>query len=486
MDITHAARRFFGGTLLSRISGLLRDIITAYCCGATPLVAAFFVAFRLSHLFRRVFGEGAMHSAFVPTFETIKKDSEKRAVLFYRDLTVHLTLLLIGVIVAAMVGIYWCYPDSSISSLTIVMLPSLLFICLYGVNSSLLNCSNSFFLPGIAPAAFNALWIITLLLSQSWEERAQLNLLAYSVVFGCFLQWLVTFPLAHREISTHLGSFWKGFQFGSEDVKKLARPFSLAVTGIAATQINSAVDPLFARMSEASGPAYLWYAIRMQQLPLALFSLSITSALFPAISAAASDPPTYLNLLRTGIRRALSIIIPSTIALFTLGFEAISLLFGRGEFDTADAIQTNRCLIAYGVGLIPMTLSILLANALHAKGRYKRTALISLGAMVLNIGLNSGFVFYLGWGATSVALATSISAWAQSLALTYSFDKKLFNFRAICLMAVAALLAGLIALATQAYLWPGLIGPSIALVASLFFLTKLFGEEDLLILCRLS
>ena len=164
--ILQSTLRFASGTVLSRVSGLLRDMSMAFCFGTTPEIAAFLVAFRLANLLRRIFGEGALLNGFIPHFESCRSESPKQASQFFRDLFFSVTLLLlflIGIIELALYsGLHYALlstENQQILWLTMLMLPGVLFICLFSLCSGLLQCENHFFLTGFAPVAFNIIWI---------------------------------------------------------------------------------------------------------------------------------------------------------------------------------------------------------------------------------------------------------------------------------------------------------------------------------------
>lgn len=413
-SILSSAKRFFSGTLLSRFSGLFRDVMMAFAFGTHETVAAFLAAFRLAHLLRRILGEGCLQSAFIPLFEDIRKDDPTKAFSFFRDLTLILTLLLILIIAFSMLGVgsilYWGDLTSSqyeITFLLLLMMPSLLFICLFGLNASLLQCEKSYFTPSVAPVAFNFIWMLGV--AFLWKTPAQQAMpwLACAVVLGCLFQWIMTVPATVRSLRHQISQ-----PFSFQLLKKFLLPFFLGMTGIAATQINSALDTVFARFADSEGPALLWYAIRLEQLPLALFGIALSGALLPPLSRAIKnqDLASFRSFLQFAIRRSVGFALPMTLALLLMGDGCVNLLYGRGGFTDQSTIRTTQCLWGYALGLLPNTLVLILAPAFYAQGNYRTPALASFLSMVLNAGLNAWMVFGLGLGAASVALATSISA----------------------------------------------------------------------------
>jgi len=193
----------------------------------------------------------------------------------------------------------------------------------------------------------------------------------------------------------------------------MIRPMALGVMGVGAMQINSALDSIFARIADLAGPAYLWYAIRVQQLPLALFGLALSGALLPPLSRAMREGnlERYRNLLSGSLRQAAALIIPCAFGLFALGAPGLNLLYGRGDFSSADLRETLLCLWAYGIGVVPASFVLLLAAGCYAKKSYGSPMFASLISVAVNVLLNAFLVFGLHWGAVSIALATSVSAW---------------------------------------------------------------------------
>lgn len=404
--ILHAALRFLSGTTLSRISGLARDITMAACFGATASVAAFLVAFRLAHLLRRVLGEGALQTAFIPLYEKFRKENPRRAEQFFLDLKGTLFVSLIGIVLAGMLLIYG-FGYGEIASLSILLLPSLPFICLFGLNAALLQCQNHYFIPGVAPVAFNVLWIIGALFLRGLPEADAMSALAYFVVVGCAAQWAMTLPQVLPVWHLH-----KKISLFSNDVIALLTPLSLAVIGVAASQINSALDAVFARYASLEAPAYLWYAIRIQQLPVALIGVALSGAILPPLSRAVQGGAHdhFTSLINKSLITVTALMASITVGIFFFGDFIIRLIYGHGDFSAEAVSETSLCLIGYAIGLIPIAWVLVLAPGCNAKGLYKQPAAASTISMAANVGFNALFIFGLGWGAFSIALATSLSA----------------------------------------------------------------------------
>jgi putative peptidoglycan lipid II flippase len=420
-SIARSARRFFSGTMLSRLTGMLRDMSMAYVFGTHPAIAAFMLAFRLSHLLRRLFGEGALQSAFIPEFEHLRHSHSENAFKFFRDLSVGLSLFLIGIIGLGCAGLFLILHLIPLSAdnrdvifLTLIMLPSLLFICLYGFNSSLLQCERVFFIPSAAPVAFNIIWILIVLSLKQEETGRAVTQLAYSITLATFAQWLMTVPSTLRILKKNITfEIYEKLSLYSKEIQKLLNPLFLGIVGVAATQVNNAVDSLFAWYAQEEGPALLWYAIRIQQLPLALFGIAIAGAILPPLSRAikASDQEKYSYFLRYALQHTVTLMLPLTAFLLIAGDSCINFIYGRGDFTAYSILGTTECLWAYAAGLLPSSLVLILAPACYAQQHYTTPAYASLLSMISNFILNFILIGLFKWGAASVALATSLSAW---------------------------------------------------------------------------
>jgi putative peptidoglycan lipid II flippase len=432
--IHRSIRAFFSGTLLSRISGMLRDMSMAYVFGTKASIAAFMVAFRLAHTLRRLLGEGALQAAFIPEFEELRRQNEKQAFSFFRDLTLTLTCLL-TTLIALLCGALFIFlskekvfSDREVFYLTFLMLPSVLFICLYGVNASFLQCQKKYFIPSMAPVAFNFVWILGVFHLQNIPAQEAMPILALYVVAACFFQWLCTVPSTHSEQKNiNIRSIPR--QFFSQDMRRLIRPLLLGMLGVAASQINHVVDSLFAFFADPEGPAILWYAMRIQQLPLALFGIAISSAILPPLSRAAKSqrPKDYLHFLQHGLFQTWAFMLPLTALIFLMGDACVNLLYGRGDFSLHSIMATTHCLWAYSWGLIPSALILILAPACYAKNNYRLPAFAAFATIICNTSLNILFIQGFGWGAISVAMATSISAWGNFFWLSYYFSRQGIN-----------------------------------------------------------
>lgn len=425
------ARRFFSGTLLSRISGMGRDLSMAFAFGDHPSVAAFMVAFRLSNLFRRLLGEGPLQSAFIPHFEGLRSQNSTQATFFFRKLVSLLTVIILGIIFFSEIGVAAVLHFGNLSEsnreiveLTGWLFPGLLFICLYGLNISLLNCYNSFFIPSVAPFICNLIWIGSALWLRHENPSFAMSALTKWVVIGFVAQWLLTLPLTLKYARATLKD-WLTIEIPPE-VKKLIKTFSLGAIGVGAMQINSLADAFFARYADIRGPTYLWYSIRLEQLAFAVFGVACVMTIAPRLSRAIKEcnQETAQKLFSLSYKRIMTIMIPCTFAIIALGLSAVNLIYGRGSFSEIAVLKTNICLLAYGLGLIPSTLILLFSTVFYAIDEFRIPTFISILSVIVNLVLNYFFVFVMDFGVVSTALATSLSAWLNFWILFKLASKK--------------------------------------------------------------
>jgi putative peptidoglycan lipid II flippase len=340
--------------------------------------------------------------------------------------------------------------NQEILSLTFLMMPSLLFICLFGLNASLLQCEKSFFIPSVAPVAFNLMWIFGVFVTWTYQPALPMKWLSIAVIAACFAQWIMTMPKTWQFIRSQLkADFWQGMCLYPKSLRGLMIPLFCGIAGVAASQVNNALDALFARYANSEGPAFLWFSIRLQQLPLALFGIAISGALLPPLSRAIKNGelPTYQHFLEFALRRSVSLMLPITFGFFVLGDACINLIYGHGDFHYGSIIKTTQCLWAYTLGLIPMALVLIFAPAFYALGNYRVPTIASVLAVILNVGLNTLLVMVCGYGTCSVAIATSCSAWFNLIFLCIALNRNLgfFNLREFSINFSKTLLASLLA-----------------------------------------
>lgn len=464
-SVAKGALHFLTGTFMSRITGLIRDLSMAFCFGVTPAVATFLIAFRLSNLLRRIFGEGALLNGFIPFFEAKRRKEAIGGALFFRDLFWSLCIVLLLIVASAEVIIFPLYyygvfsvAVSEALLLLMIQLPGLLFISLFGLSMALLQCEKNFFIPGVAPVAFNIIAISGIWYFRELAPMSAMIGLSVAYVSAFVFQWLVTIPSVSKYVFSFI-SFkqWYTPRLFGKDLKLMITPVLFGVIGVAAVQVNSALDILMARFISSAGPTLLSYAHRIQQLPIALFAIAISSALLPPLSRAIKKDKfdEYRSLLQYGLTKTYALLFPGTVGIFVLGLSSVNLLYGRGLYGVDAIYSTTRCLWAYGVGLIPIAFILLLAPAYYARRDYRTPMIASLIAMGVNISLNLVMIFVFKFSPLAIALSTSISSYVNMLFLMKKLQIDiLYKLRSSFIrVGAASIAAGMITAFTAYHLY---------------------------------
>ena len=425
--------KIFSGTLLSRISGMGRDLSMAFFFGDHPSVAAFMVAFRFSLLLRRFFGEGFFQFSFIPYFEGVRARNEAEAAFFFRRLIFLMVLFLLSIIVLAEIGmgvfLLFCNFSASnqeIISLTMWLFPGLLFVCLYGMNISYLQCYEVFFIPSLAPAISNLIWIAAIFFLRKWDPAPAMTVLTKWVVVGLLGQWLLTLPLVMK----HVFAFWKWRELLAVkipvEMQDWIKSFILGTLGVGVSQLNSFFDTFLARYVDPKGPVYLWYALRLEQLAFALLGLACVTPLLAKLSRGIKQGDWNISrsLFSRGCEEAITLMTPATLAIFAMGGSLVNLIYGRGLFPIEATSKTSLILAAYGVGLVPMTLILLFSSVCYAQRNFKTPLFISLFSMGINGVLSTILIFGFHLEMVSIAFATSLSAWVNAGLLYQHISKQ--------------------------------------------------------------
>jgi putative peptidoglycan lipid II flippase len=428
---------FTGATLLSRILGYIRDSMVANFFGAGPIADAFYAAFRISNLFRRLLGEGNLSTSFVPVFaEYAEKHGEAETRRFFR---VMFTTLLAFLVVITALGILFAPQITKVIAmgfertperfeltvtLTRCMFPFLLFISLAALVTGVLNSLRSFFLPALAPACLSIAEIGYLLAIAPFLSPAkQVIGLALSVAVGGLLQLLVQIPTLWRK-GLSLKFQWQPRHAGVRRVGKLMVPATL---GSSVDQLNAFVDTIYASFLAEGSVAGLYYANRVMQLPLALFGVALSQVSLPAMSAsvARGDIEDVKATLSFALRLTLFMILPAMTGLIVLGHPIVEVLFQHGRF-TADATAlTNWALLFFSLGLFAYAAVKILANAFYAFQETRVPVIIAGLCVGLNIVLNVIFIKTTNMGVGGLALSTSIASWVNALCLFVMLRRKI-------------------------------------------------------------
>lgn len=474
-----------GSTALSRVFGLVRDVIIAHLFGASWAYDAYLIAFMIPHMLRRLLAEGALSSAFVPLFtERLTKDGPQRAARFASNV---LTAALIFFPALVAVGIFFApvyvpfLADGFAAEqlglairLTQITFP---FIALMGIAAILMGVLNSyekFFAPAFAPVLFNVgIIFASFALFNLFTEP--IYALAVGVLFGGLGQLLFQVP--------YLREKWRYrpvFDLRDESLRKLFTLMVPSVVGLAIFQINVIVDnKLASHLSEGSVSA-LQYAIRLFQLPLGLFAVSVASAILPRLAthAAVSNVSALAQTLRDGIKLSAFILLPATAGLYALATPIIQLLFEHGNFTAEDTRLTVSALLYFLPGLIGYALAYLLTRAFYALQDTRTPVFIGVLTVAVNVALDYALVGVMG--VSGLALATSLAGLANTALLLLILQRRLSlgllhpirhdlakMFGAAVLMGfLTHLFAGWLSVITNEFL---VVGLSVAFGAGLYF-----------------
>jgi putative peptidoglycan lipid II flippase len=424
-------------TLLSRILGLVRDVVYARFFGAGIVMDAFFVAFKLPNMFRRFFAEGAFSQSFVPVFAEYDETRSRAEVQELADRvagTLGLVLFgftLLGVLGAPLLisvaGMGWILnPDADSAEkfdLAVDMLrftfPYLLFISLTALAGSILNTYQRFAAAAFAPVLLNIV-LISFAAFIAPEFSNPGLVLAVGVFVAGFVQLLFMLPSLLR-VKVLPRPRWGWRDPGVQRIVKLMLP---AIFGSSVAQINILFDTLLASFLVTGSISWLYYSDRLMEFPLGVFGIALATVILPNLSRefAAESMGRFAAMLDWALRVVVVIAVPSAAGLFLLAGPALTTIFYGGQFTAADVAMARLSLMAYSVGLLGFTLVKVLVPGFFSRQDTRTPVRIGIIALVANMFLN--FLIVVPWyqsgaaGAhTGLAIATSLSAMLNAVLL---------------------------------------------------------------------
>ena len=438
-NVMRSAGVVSAAVFLSRISGLVREMVMARLFGAGEKYDAFLLGFRIPNLARDLFAEGALSSAFVPVFSKYLATKGKREAAELSNLVATaLTLVVGGICVLGIVfspQLVWLLASGFARvpgkfalavTLTRIMFPFLLLVALSAQAMGILNALNQFGIPALSSTFFNigsvAFGLGFGYTVGRWMGMSLILSMAWGVVVGGAVQWLFQAPSLYRAGF----SYRPRIDFAHPGLRNILRLMGPAILGNAAVQINVLVNTNFASsITDAAGHvingpvSWLSYAFRFMQLPLGLFGVAIASATLPAISrsAALQQMDEFRLTLARSLGMVLLLTIPSSVGLAVLGPSMIGAVYQWGRFGAADTQQTALALTCYAVGLAGYSSIKILAPAFYALNDARTPMLVSLVSIVVNLAVASTMVKLAGLGHLGLALSTSAVALFGSAAL---------------------------------------------------------------------
>jgi len=418
MNLLRALATVSSMTLVSRVLGFVRDAVIARMFGAGLATDAFFVAFRIPNLLRRLFAEGAFSQAFVPILAEYRtRNGALESKLLVDRVATALSLAVFAVsvlgILAAPWIIYVSAPGFSATpekfALTVAMLrvtfPYLLFISLVSLAGGILNSWSRFAVPAFTPTLLNLSFIFCALVLAPYF-RPPVLVLAWAVLGGGVLQLALQLPyLAKIGMLPRLrADFWDA------GVKRVLRQMGPAVFGVSIAQVSLLINTIFASFLANGSVSWLYYADRLMEFPTGMLGVALGTILLPSLSKYYSSDATeqYSRLLDWGLRLTLLLALPAAVALALLAVPLISTLFHYGQFSVDDVWMTRRALVAYSIGLIGLILVKVMAPGFYARQNIRtpvKIAVITLVAtQLMNLALigplkHAGLALAIGLGA---------------------------------------------------------------------------------------
>jgi putative peptidoglycan lipid II flippase len=424
-SVARAAGTVTVATMISRVLGVGREMVMARYFGAGFFTDAFNIAYRVPNLFRDLFAEGALSSAFVPTFiRELNQGGPERAWALANRL-VSTLLVVLGAL--ALVFAFFAkgfvyilaagYADTPgkmelTIQMTRILSPFLLFVALAAVAMGMLNAFGSFFIPAAAPAAFNVCCILAGIFLSPFMPRFGMEpvvSMAVGAIVGGASPFLVQVPPARR-----LGwRFHFVLDFSDPGLRRIASLMLPAVVGLSATQINITVDSQLASHYGNGPVSWLNYAFRLMQLPIGLFGVAIATATTALVSHHAAENATdkLRDTVHSSLRLAACLTFPATVGLILFREEIVRLLYQRGSFLPADTIQTSRAVMLYSLALFGYSAVKILVPAFYALGDTKTPVRTSVTSVALKVAIN--FLLIIPMKFLGLVLATSLASWVN-------------------------------------------------------------------------
>lgn len=414
------------GILTSRILGFIRDLLMASILGANIFSDIFFIAFKVPNLFRRIFAEGAFTQAFIPAYAKTRQKIRFSSIVFLQFLAFIIVLSLIVTLFshvitkAIAIGFSQDTVDlaAPLVAINFYYLP-LIFIVTF--MAALLQYKNHFATTAFSTALLNLALIAALLLSQNMDKYTITYYLSYGVLAGGVLQVLVHIMAMRRKNLLKVFTFKK---LKNNTTNKFYKNFLSATMGSSTTHISAFLDTWLASFLVAGNISYLYYGNRIFQLPLALFAIATSIALFPMVAKAIKnkDENRALELMKKSFMILLGLLSVATFVGIVFDELIIRLLFERGAFTSTDTKNTALILTMYLIGLIPFGLAKIFSLWLYATDNQFLAAKISMKALAWNIVFSLAFI--IPFEAAGLAFASTLSGF-----ILFYLTIKAFGFR---------------------------------------------------------
>ncbi len=422
-------------TLLSRILGLGRDIVSAQRYGTSWQWDAFIYAFTLPMFFRRLVGEGALSSAFIPVYsEVLTTRGREEAFRFANIIATLVTAGLLvfcgvtGLLLNLALGIEGLSPRLHLTiDLLRYFFPYLAFMSLYAHAMGVLNCHKHFLTPALGPLILDIAWIAGVLWvcpRVAGGTLNELSALAWVILFSGLLQFAVEIPPLLK-LGYRPRWVWDSMDAGVRKTWNLLLP---SIMGFAIVQINILVDMTLGFLIGPGANSSLWYGTRLMQFPLGVFTIALGTALLPTISqhAARKEMEQAKQAISFSLRSLFLIILPCSIGLIVLRTPIVQMLFERGEFDAVSTARSASVLMYFSIGLFAFSGQKILAAGFYSVQDTKTPVKVGVFALISNIIFNLILMQFMA--ESGLALSTSISGILQFALLAVIFDRRVSNF----------------------------------------------------------
>lgn len=425
-----------GMTMLSRVTGLLRELLIARAFGASAYTDAFFIAFRIPNLLRRLFAEGAFSQAFVPILAEYKNQKGEAAT---KDLIDHVaTVLVWALLLTCVIGIIGApvivyliatglksdaAPFASAVLMTQIMFPYIGFMAFVALAGGILNTWRNFRIPAFTPVLLNLAFIAASLLVAPHMEQP-IYALAFAVVVGGILQVAIQIPALRKIGMLPRLSFNPFAALRDAGVRRVLTQMVPAILAVSVAQISVIINTNIASRLENGSVSWLSYADRLMEFPTALLGVALGTILLPSLSKAHAEgnQTEYSSLLDWGLRLTFLLALPSAVGLLTLSEPLTATLFHYGKFSDESVAMTGRALIAYGVGLIGLIVVKILAPGFYAKQDIKTPVKIGIGVLIATQLMNLMFVPWVAHA--GLALSVGVGACLNAVFLYWGLRRR--------------------------------------------------------------
>ena len=441
-------------TVISRVFGMVRDMTFAYFFGRGGLMDIWTIAFKIPNLARRIFGEGAAASSLIPIYSEELRQNPANAARLGRTVVTVIFTILAGIVLIGEIVLWWyCKYHVELEStrlmltLAAVMLPYMCLICTVAILAGLLNSHRHFAAPAAAPIVLNLIIIASLFLTGRLLHLPH-EQMVFGVAGGVLLAGVMQILMQLIPLSRHGFTLKPAWDVRSDAFKKIMLLMGPMILGLTVTQLNTLADDLVAKNLSGSiekGETFLFfgrtiaypvwdgavsslfYSQRLYQFPLGVLGISLATAIFPVLSAAAADNNEALlkKTIRQAVASAVFVALPATVGLMLVSRPLIALLFQRGAFVAADTRQVQIVLIFYAFGLCGYFLQQVVTRAFYSMKDSKWPARTAMIAVMVNIVLNLTLIWSMK--VSGLALATAVCSYLQVVILLILLNRR-FHF----------------------------------------------------------